>query len=276
MTLEKQKRIAIVNDMTGFGRCSIAAQLPIVSAMKIQCCPLPTAVLSAHTGFPSFFFDDYTSKMKDYMNNWKELNINFDGIATGFLGSKEQIDVVVEFMEKFKMNNTIVVVDPVMGDYGKLYATYTKEMCDEMKKLLRYADIITPNLTEACRLIDIEYPNKQLSEKELEIIAKALCEKGPKKVVITGLQYDGEIRNFIYEKENGYNVVNVKKIGEDRSGTGDVFTAIIISSVVRGIPLVEAVEKATKFISKTIKYTAELNTPVTDGLCFEEYLTELK
>lgn len=276
MTLEKQKRIAIVNDMTGFGRCSIAAQLPIVSAMKIQCCPLPTAVLSAHTGFPSFFFDDYTSKMKDYMNNWKELNINFDGIATGFLGSKEQIDVVVEFMEKFKKNNTIVVVDPVMGDYGKLYATYTKEMCDEMKKLLRYADIITPNLTEACRLIDIEYPNKQLSEKELEIIAKALCEKGPKKVVITGLQYDGEIRNFIYEKENGYNVVNVKKIGEDRSGTGDVFTAIIISSVVRGIPLVEAVEKATKFISKTIKYTAELNTPVTDGLCFEEYLTELK
>ena len=161
MTLEKQKKIAIVNDMTGFGRCSIAAQLPIISAMKIQCCPLPTAILSAHTGFPSFFFDDYTSKMKDYMNNWKELNINFDGIATGFLGSKEQIDVVVEFMEKFKDNTTIVVVDPVMGDYGELYATYTKEMCNEMKKLLKYADIITPNLTEACRLIDVEYPNKQ-------------------------------------------------------------------------------------------------------------------
>ncbi|CDM67592.1 pyridoxine kinase [Clostridium bornimense] len=276
MTLEKQKKIAIVNDMTGFGRCSIAAQLPIISAMKIQCCPLPTAILSAHTGFPSFFFDDYTSKMKEYMNNWKELNINFDGIATGFLGSKEQIDVVVEFMEKFKDNNTIVVVDPVMGDYGELYATYTKEMCNEMKKLLKYADIITPNLTEACRLIDIEYPKKQLNEEELENIAKTLCEMGPKKVVITGLQYDGEIQNFIYEKENGYNIINVKKIGEDRSGTGDVFTAIIIASVVRGISLVKAVEKATKFISKTIKYTAELNTPVTDGLCFEEYLTELK
>lgn len=276
MTLEKQKKIAIVNDMTGFGRCSIAAQLPIISAMKIQCCPLPTAILSAHTGFPSFFFDDYTSKMKDYMNNWKELNINFDGIATGFLGSKEQIDVVVEFMEKFKDYNTIVVVDPVMGDYGELYATYTKEMCNEMKKLLKYADIITPNLTEACRLIDVEYPNKQLNEEELEDIAKTLCEMGPKKVVITGLQYDGEIQNFIYEKENGHNVVKVKKIGEDRSGTGDVFTAIIVASVVKGIPLVEAVEKATKFISKTIKYTSELNTPVTDGLCFEEYLTELK
>ena len=101
------------------------------------------------------------------MNNWKELNINFDGIATGFLGSKEQIDVVVEFMEKFKDYNTIVVVDPVMGDYGELYATYTKEMCNEMKKLLKYADIITPNLTEACRLIDVEYPNKQLNEEEL-------------------------------------------------------------------------------------------------------------
>lgn len=276
MTLKKQKKIAIVNDMTGFGRCSIAAQLPIISAMKIQCCPLPTAVLSAHTGFPSFFFDDYTSKMKEYMNNWKELNISFDGIATGFLGSKEQIDVVVEFMEKFKDNNTIVVVDPVMGDYGKLYATYTKEMCNEMKKLLKYADIITPNLTEACRLLDIEYPKRQLSEKELEEIAKALCKKGPDKVVITGLQYDGEIQNFVYEKDSGYNVVNVKKIGEDRSGTGDVFTAIIISSVVKGTSLVDAVKKATEFISKTIKYTAELNTPVTDGLCFEEYLTELK
>ena len=276
MTLKKQKKIAIVNDITGFGRCSIAAQLPIISAMKIQCCPLPTAVLSAHTGFSSFFFDDYTSKMKEYMNNWKELNISFDGIATGFLGSKEQIDVVVEFMEKFKDNNTIVVVDPVMGDYGKLYATYTKEMCNEMKKLLKYADIITPNLTEACRLLDIEYSKRQLSEKELEKIAKALCKKGPDKVVITGLQYDGEIQNFVYEKDSGYNVVNVKKIGEDRSGTGDVFTAIIISSVVKGTSLVDAVKKATEFISKTIKYTAELNTPVTDGLCFEEYLTELK
>lgn len=275
MKLERQKRIAVVNDISGFGRCSVSVALPIISAMKIQCCPLPTAILSAHTGFPDFYFNDYTPHMRAYMNNWNELNIDFDGIYTGFLGSKEQIDIVIEFIKMFKKDGTVVIVDPVMGDYGKLYSTYTKEMCDEMKRLIKYADLITPNLTEACKLLDISYPDKSLTPAELEDIAKNLCNNGPSKVVITGLQHNGCIQNFIYEIDKPYKIINVEKIGEDRSGTGDVFTSIVASNIVKGENLADSVEKATNFISKTIDYTIKLNVPVTHGICFEEYLTEL-
>lgn len=275
MKLDNQKRIAVINDISGFGRCSVSVALPIISAMKIQCCPLPTAILSAHTGFPDFYFNDYTPHMRAYMNNWNELNIDFDGIYTGFLGSKEQIDIVIEFIKMFKKDNTVVIVDPVMGDYGKIYSTYTKEMCDEMKRLIEYADLITPNLTEACNLLDIPYPDKSLDPAELEIIAKDLCNRGPSKVVITGLQHDGNIQNYIYEVGKPSKIINVEKIGEDRSGTGDVFTSIVASNIVKGEDLVASVEKATNFISKTIDYTIKLNVPVTHGICFEEYLTEL-
>jgi pyridoxine kinase len=275
MSLNKQKKIAVVNDFTGFGRCSIAVALPIISAMKIQCCPLPTAILSAHTGFSSFFFDDYTPNMRDYMNNWKELNLQFDGICTGFLGSKEQIDVVVEFLENFKTKDTVVMVDPVMGDYGQLYSTYTQEMCNEMKKLIKYADVMTPNLTEACRLLDIPYPERALNPDELESIAKELSTKGPSKIVITGLQNNGSIQNFIYETGKNYTIIETRKIGEDRSGTGDVFSSIVAASIVQGVDIVNAVKKAVDFISKAIDYTAKIGTPVCDGICFEEYLTEL-
>ncbi|MDT8717364.1 pyridoxamine kinase [Clostridium sp. 19966] len=276
MSLSKQKKIAVVNDFTGFGRCSIAVALPIISAMKIQCCPLPTAILSAHTGFSSFFFDDYTSHMRDYINNWKELDLQFDGISTGFLGSKEQIDVVVEFLKNFKTKDTIVMVDPVMGDNGQLYSTYTQEMCDEMKKLIKYADVITPNLTETCRLLDIPYPERELEPKELENISRELCQKGPDRIVITGLQHSGNIRNFIYEIGKPYTMIEVKKIGEDRPGTGDVFSSIVSANIVKGVDLVTAVKKASEFISKAIEYTGKIGTPVENGICFEEYLTELK
>lgn len=276
MSLNKQKKIAVVNDITGFGRCSVAVALPIISAMKIQCCLLPTAILSAHTGFSSFFFDDYTPHMRDYMNNWKELSLQFDGICTGFLGSKEQIDIVVEFLKNFKTEKTIVIVDPVMGDYGQLYSTYTKEMCDEMKRLIKYADVITPNLTEACRLLDIPYPERELSLNQLEDIAKELCAKGPNKVVITGLQYNGNIRNFIYEAGKNYTIIETKKIGEDRSGTGDVFSSIVAANIVKEVDIVTSVKKAVDFISKAIDYTAKIGTPINEGICFEEYLTELQ
>lgn len=276
MSLNKQKKIAVVNDITGFGRCSVAVALPIISAMKIQCCPLPTAILSAHTGFSSFFFDDYTPHMRDYINNWKELNLQFDGICTGFLGSKEQIDIVSDFLENFKTKDTIVVVDPVMGDHGKLYSTYTQEMCSEMKKLIKYADVITPNLTEACRLLDIPYPERECKPNELENIAKELCKKGPNNIVITGVQYNGNILNFIYETGKPYTIIETKKIGQDRPGTGDVFSSIVAGSIVKGLDIVAAVKKAIDFISKTIEYTNKIGTPIYDGICFEEYLSELQ
>ncbi len=268
--------MALINDVTGFGRCSVAVQQPIVSAMKIQACVMPTAVLSTHTGFSNYFLYDFTPYMEQYMNNWQEQNISFDGICTGFLGSKEQIELVVQFFRKFKKQNTIAVVDPVMGDYGKLYSSYTEEMCNEMKKLLCYADVLTPNLTEACRLLDTDYDTVQISMESLETIAEQLSAKGPKKIVITGLQKGNRILNFIYEKGEESRVIEIDKIGEDRSGTGDVFSAIVSASLVNGDTFFDAVEKAVNFINKAIAYTVELEIPLNYGLCFEEYLTELR
>lgn len=271
----KQKRIAVINDITGFGRCSVAVAQPIISAMKIQCCALPTAILSAHTAFENIFFDDYTAHMRPYMDNWLALGLAFDGICTGFLGSAKQIDLVIEFMHKFKRNDTLVVVDPVMGDYGKIYASYTDELCHEMKKLVPYADVLTPNLTEACRLLDLTYPQRELNVDELLAICRELSARGPQRIVLTGLPYQEKIRNFVYEAKTGYHVVDVKKVGEDRSGTGDVFSSIVVASLVNGASLLAAVEKAAAFISKTLEFTVQLAIPTRNGICFEQYLTEL-
>lgn len=158
-----QKKIAVINDFSGFGRCSIAVSLPIISAMKIQCCPVPTSIFSNHTGFDSYFFEDYTDKMRPYIAEWRKLDLHFNGICTGFLGSEAQIGIVGDFLQEFGGEGTIVLIDPVMGDYGKPYPTYTMEMCLEMKKLVHYADILTPNLTEACILTDTPYKEKWLS-----------------------------------------------------------------------------------------------------------------
>ena len=188
--MKRQKRIALINDVTGFGRCSIAVMAPIVSAMKIQAVTVPTAILSTHTQFPVYYFDDYTAKMNDYIQTYKDIQLEVDAIATGFLGSKEQVDIVVDFIKNFKTQSSFVLVDPVMGDHGRLYATYTKEMCDKMKELVSYADIMTPNLTELVTLLDKEYPKTLPSLEELNEMCYELSLKGPKHIVVTGIAFN--------------------------------------------------------------------------------------
>ena len=214
--MEQQKKIALINDITGFGRCSIAVELPLISALKVQACPLPTAILSVHTGFPTYFIDDYTDRMKDYIASWKKNGLTFDGISTGFMNSLEQIDIVIDFIHQFKQPDTIVIVDPVMGDYGKLYASYTEKLCAEMRRLMQYADVITPNLTEACQLLGIPYPEKGHTDRAyLEDIAGRLAAMGPGQIVITGLADGNHIDNYIYETGKEPDIVSVKKIGHD-------------------------------------------------------------
>ena len=138
-----QKKIALINDFTGFGRCSVAVQLPVISQLGVQCCVLPTSVLSNHTGFPSYSFQDFTPYMREHIREWRKLGLKFRGICTGFLGSAEQIAVVSEFIDEFGGPDCIVMVDPVMGDEGHPYGTYTPEMCERMAELTAKADIIT-------------------------------------------------------------------------------------------------------------------------------------
>ena len=275
MSHNNQKKIAVINDFSGFGRCSIAVALPILSVMKVQCCPLPTSIFSNHTGFPSYFFEDYTSRMVPYMQEWKKLDLHFNGICSGFLGSKEQIEIVKKFFKEFKTEETQIIVDPVMGDYGKPYPTYTEEMCGEMKKLVEFADILTPNVTEACVLTDTPYKEKWKIE-EIQEMAEKIHAMGPKKIAITGIVQDGFIANFCYEEGQQPKVLRTHKEGTQRSGTGDIFASIIAADAVNGVPFYKSVKKASDFIKKCIIRSQELDIPLTDGVCFEEVLGKLK
>ncbi len=269
-----QKKIAVINDFSGFGRCSIAVALPIISAMRIQCCPLPTAIFSDHTGFDSFYMTDFTEHMEPYAEEWAKLDLHFNGIATGFLGSIRQIDIVENFLRRFDREDTTVLVDPVMGDYGTLYPTYTQELAKNMPRLVRYADILTPNLTEASVLTETEY-NPLPKESELLAMCRQLSEMGPKKIVISGLDYGDTLGNFIYEKDKPYQLLKVSKVGICRSGTGDVFAAIQIANAVNGGSFSDGVHQAADFISHAMERTTELDIPRTDGIAFEEILDEL-
>lgn len=275
MSHNHQKKIAVINDFSGFGRCSISVALPVISMLRIQCCPLPTSIFSNHTGFPSYFFDDYTAKMPAYIAQWKELGLQFDGICTGFLGSKEQIRIVTDFFKDFKTEKNLVIVDPVMGDYGKTYSTYTPDMCLEMKKLVSYADILTPNVTEACILTDTPYQEK-FRLKDYESMALSLSKQGPKKIVITGIVQGDFIANYCFEEGQPPKIIRSHKVGTQRSGTGDIFAAIIAADAVNGVPFRDSVKKASRFIKKCILKSIELDIPLTDGVCFEEVLWTLK
>lgn len=274
MSHNRQKKIAVINDFSGFGRCSIAASLPIISAMKIQCCPLPTSIFSNHTGFDSFFYTDYTEHMNAYMDEWKKLDLRFAGILTGFLGSPEQIGIVKRFLELFKTEESITVIDPVMGDYGKLYPTYSPLLAEQMSSLVPYADILTPNLTEACILTGADY-KADMDEAGLAVICKNLCDMGPKKIVISGLERGDNLENFIYEDGKEPQIILEHKVGPFRSGTGDVFSTIIAADAVNGVEFAESVRHASSFVAKVLHRTVELDLPKTDGICFEEFLTEI-
>ena len=272
----RQKKIAVINDISGFGRCSIAVSMPIISAMKVQCCPVPTSIFSNHTGFPEFFFDDYTEKMQAYIDNWKKLHLEFHGIQTGFLGSEQQIEIVKQFIEDFCTPHTMVIIDPVMGDHGKTYPTYTPELCQAMKQLVAYADILTPNLTEACILTDIPFHEGHWTMKELEQLAQQLAAQGPEKIVITGVPQKKYVSNLVFEQGGVPKLLRTLRIGSERSGTGDVFSSIIAADAVNHVPFEQSVRKASRFIKKCILRSIEMGLPKTDGVCFEEFLTTLK
>lgn len=275
MSHNNQKKIAAINDISGFGKCSISAAMPVMSYLGVQCCFVPTSIFSNHTGFKEYFFDDYTKKMQMYIDMWKKLDLRFEAITTGFLGSKEQIDIVQKFIKDFREENTIVLVDPAMGENGKPYPTYTKEMCMEMKKLVEYADIITPNVTEACMLTDTAY-KEVFSEDEMFLLVQKLIDCGAKKVVMSGARMGENIGNVVATKDGIRKLIKHEKTGEYRSGTGDIYSAIIAADAVNGVEFTKSVEKAAQFVKDAITITERMNIPGTDGLAFEEILYKLK
>lgn len=274
MIKNPQKKLALINDITGYGRIALATALPIVSVMGVQGCPLPTSLLSNHTAFPNYYFKDLTSDLVPFIDNWKTLGLEFDGICSGFLGSEAQIEIVSSFIHEFKSEKTKVIIDPVMGDNGKAYVTYTPHMCRRMKELVCLADVITPNITEACLLTDTPY---KTSWKQSEILqlAEALSAMGPSKVVITGIPQKTYIGNLCFEAEKEPVFLRTLRIGDTRHGTGDMFAAIIAADAVKDTDFLTSVKKASRFIKRCIKRSQEWELPLNDGVCFEEFLKTL-
>ena len=270
----RQRKAAVINDFSSFGRCSLAVTLPILSALKVQCCSVPTAIFTNHTGFEHFSWTDYTDHMDAYIRDWQATGLRFDAIATGFLGSARQIDFVRRFVGAFRTDATTVVVDPVMGDYGRLYATYDRALAESMRELLDVADVLTPNLTEACVLAGRDY-DPEIADAGLEEICAALTAGRARRVVVSGLARGGNVANFVYERGRSPEVVSMPRLGGDRSGTGDVFASVIIGELVRGVSFAESVRRAAAFVSRAVERTIEMGLPATDGLAIEEVLSLL-
>lgn len=267
------KKVAAVHDLAGIGRCSLTAAIPILSVLGLQACPLPTAVLSCQTEYPNFHFFDFTDEMKPYINTWDSMDLKFDGIYSGFLGSEEQINIVIDLIEKHK--EALIVVDPVMGDNGEKYKTYTEEMCDKIKELVSHADVVTPNLTECCILTDRSYNDVANTENLLDI-AKEISELGPEKVVITGIVKDDKVITFAYDRKNNENfLVSSTYNKKTYSGTGDIFTSIVCGMLVNGSNFKKSVEKACNFIKKAIDITSLEDLDEKNGILFEPLLKEL-
>lgn len=270
-------RLAMINDIAGFGRCSTTVSLPVISVMKVQVCPVPTSVLSNHLGFPLCHFDDYTSHMRDYIKVWSELGLTFDGLYCGFLGNEEQINIVREFVKMFRP--PLFLLDPVMGDHGRAYSSITETHVQKMKELLPLADIITPNITEACLLTGTPWKDGEWTMQELSGLCErlaSLCLKDSvsASIVITGIRQGDFLVNFLWD-DGVYTTVASPIAGASRPGTGDIFASILAADAVRGETLLSSVQKAANFVGLCIAGSEKAGTPVQEGVVFEKYLAAL-
>lgn len=293
-------RLAMINDIAGFGRCSTTVSLPVISVMKVQVCPVPTSVLSNHLGFPLCHFDDYTSHMRDYIKVWNELGLTFDGLYCGFLGNEEQINIVREFVEMFRP--PLFLLDPVMGDHGRAYSSITETHVQKMKELLPLADIITPNITEACLLTGTPWKDGKWTMQELSGLClklATLCQTDSTlslsehfhdasnsvidtsrtvsrrtSIVITGIRQGDSLVNFLWD-DGVYTTVSTPIAGASRPGTGDIFASILAADAVRGETLLSSVQKAANFVGLCIAGSEKAGTPVQEGVVFEKYLAAL-
>lgn len=284
--IQMVKRVAVINDLSGFGKCSLTAAIPVLSVMGVQACPVPTAILTNQTGYDSYYCDDYTDKINYYTEIWQKQGVTFDGIYTGFLGSAAQVAKILRFIETFRRENTLLFVDPVMADMGKVYDTYTPELISQMRKLVKCADVITPNLTECCILTDTDYreiTSHQESTDYLQYVrrmAEPLAESGIGTVIITGIIYRApgdsapKYYNLVLAGGECY-TVSSEMHGGSYSGTGDLLASVVCAGMVRGDSPQCAVQRAVTFLEKALVETVREGIPRNDGINFEPYLSML-
>jgi len=267
---------ACINDLSGVGRASLTVAIPVLSVMGVQCCPLPTAILSAQTGYEHYSFHDFTPHMAQYFSCWMQEGFDFDALYTGFLGSAEQIDIVLDIAAKMP-SHAFKLVDPVMADNGKVYATYTPAMCRRMRKLVKAADIVTPNITEACILTDSPYQGESIDEHTARSLCTGVAALGPKTVVLTGVRTSPDhIGTYMYAADTQELTLVEKPLSSGRfPGTGDLFASVLCGALLRGRTLTDAVDLAAGFVAHTTSYTAGMGADPKHGVQFEHCLKEL-
>ncbi len=272
------RRIAAIHDLSGIGRTSLMAVIPILSTMGFNVCPLPTAILSNHSQYPDFSFLDLTEEMPRIIDQWEKLGVTFDAIYTGYMGSPRQIAIVCGFIERFRTADTLVVVDPVLGDNGHLYSKMTQEMVEEMRRLACRADVLTPNLTEAFALLDRPYKTDCTTEELKDLIAE-LSEMGPDTVIITGVPVPGQsgLTSVIARSKSDLRTwkVTCPYLPAHYPGTGDSFTSVITGSLLQGDSLPIALDRAAQFILQGIRSTFGYRMDNRDGILLERVLPNL-
>lgn len=271
-------RVAAVHDLSGFGRVSLSIVIPILTTMGVQVCPLPTAVLSTHTGgFENYKFIDLTEHLEEFIGHWAAVGVEFDCIYTGYLGSPLQIDIISRFIKDFHLEGQLVVIDPVMGDNGRLYASFDRAMVREMKNYIHLADIITPNLTEAAFLLDEPWP-AAIGDPRLKEWLLALAAMGPRIVVITGVPSPSPDMTWVvaYNSEDKrFWKVNCSYIPAHFPGTGDGFTSVLVGSLLRGDSLPNALDRAAQFILAAVRASYGYPYPQREGVLLEKVLSNL-
>lgn len=278
--MEVTPRIAAIQDISGFGRCSMTVVLPVLSAMGSQCCPLLTASLSAHTAFPpsdKATFLDLTDQMERTTAHWAELKVSFDAIYSGFLGSADQIRIIERFYQQFRGEHTRVLVDPVMGDHGKPYRTYTPDLCAKMRELADQADCITPNWTEAALLLDEDYAGRPTEEAGIRSWLERLSLDGKRSVVLTGVSLaEGQVGAGYFDRITGTTgFAMAHQEPAHFPGTGDLFASVLLGALMRGDELPGSVEQAVNFVQRCVAHTLKVGTPPVEGVQFEPMLGEL-
>ena len=267
------KRVAAIHDISGIGKCSLTAAIPVISAAGIETAVMPTAVLSTHTGnISGFTYRDLTDDLIPFAAHWKSLGIEFDGIYSGFLGSTEQVDIVCNFIDEFRKDRTLVVVDPAMADGGKMYTTFDESFAKEMILLCKKADIIIPNITEAAFLLGEEYLEPPYSEEYIKGIIRRLLGLGPSMVVLTGVCFnDDEIGCAVGRKDSDEVFFAFsQKFPGIYYGTGDLFASSLVGAYLNGKSICESAKIALEFTCSAIERTYKAGTDTRLGVNFEQ------
>lgn len=272
------KRIVTIQDISCVGKCSLTVALPIISAMGVEAAIIPTAVLSTHTMFSGFTCKDLTDQIQPISDHWKKEGFKFDAVYTGYLGSAEQTQLVCDFFDRYKTSGNIIFVDPAMADNGKLYPAFDSNFAKLMANVCSKADIIVPNLTEACLMTDTEYKTEYDEEYIMNLLHK-LTDMGAKKAAITGADYDGKYGIVGYDSENDSTFSYFhEKLSTSYHGTGDVFSSVCVGALTNGLTLDKAIKIAADYTVECIRITAEQKGADAYGVNFElviPYLLEL-